>query len=89
MTKEITIKDYHDKVRSFTAGYNLDLSDHIINVCASIMMTRDKFLQGGSFVSAFVDNNLIEAVNRADDECIKHFRIMSIVMRNCYMDETF
>ena len=39
---------------------------HIVQVGASVMMTRDKFLQGGSFVQSVVDNDLQGAVNRAD-----------------------
>lgn len=40
--------------------------NHIVQVGASVMMTRDNFLQGGSFVQAVVNNDLQNAVNRAD-----------------------
>lgn len=43
---------------------------HVCHIAASIMMTRDKVLLGGSFVQAVVDNNLEQAVNRADSVCI-------------------
>jgi hypothetical protein len=46
-------------------------------------MTRDKVMMGGSFVQAVVDNNLREAINRADDTCIKYLKFFSIINWNC------
>lgn len=46
--------------------------NHVCNIAASVMMTRDNFMLGGSFVRAVVDNNLEQAVNRADSICIRN-----------------
>jgi flavin-binding protein dodecin len=46
-------------------------------------MTRDKVQMGGSFAQAIVDNNLREAINRADDTCIKYLKFFSIINYNC------
>ena len=40
-------------------------------------------LMGGSFAQAIVDNNLREAINRADDTCIKYLKFFSIINYNC------
>jgi len=48
---------------------NQDNLNHIIDVAASVMMTRDNYQRGGSFVQAVVLNDLDNAVNRADNEC--------------------
>ena len=46
--------------------------EHVCDIAASVMMTRDNVLLGGSFVQAVVDNNLEKAVNRADSICIRN-----------------
>jgi hypothetical protein len=68
-----------ENAERYTEGKNL--SSHIIHVMASIMLTRDNELQGGSFVQAIVNNDLDEAISRADDECIKHLKMFSIAKR--------
>jgi hypothetical protein len=45
---------------------------HVCNIAASIMMTRDSVLMGGSFAQAVVDNDLDGAINRADITCRQH-----------------
>jgi hypothetical protein len=52
----------------------------------SVMMTRDNVLQGGGFVQAVVANNLKESISRADTECGKHLRIISLCCSFCYVD---
>lgn len=59
-------------------GYN-DVSIHIVNVMISVMMHRDGYQRGGSFVEAICDNKLDEACSRADDDCIKYLRLFSLV----------
>lgn len=60
--------------------------NHIVHVASSIMMTRDNVIQGGSFVQAFVDNKLAEAINRADDQVINHFRFLTNVKSFSYVE---
>lgn len=58
-----------------------DISEHIVDVMISVMMTRDGVWQGGGFVEAIINNNLDDACSRADDECIKYLRLFSLVKR--------
>jgi hypothetical protein len=76
---------YTDAARSYAAKANRPVNEHVINVIASVMMTRDNVLQGGSFVQAIIDNNLYDAINRADDKCINHLKLFAIAKRNWYV----
>lgn len=75
---------YRAKAKEFAANWKVE-DNHVINICASVMMTRDSVLQGGGFVQAIIDNNLYEAVNRADDTCIKHLKLFVVAKRNWYI----
>ncbi len=75
------IEKHQNAVREFAAGYKIT-DNHVIGIGASIVMTRDNVLQGGSFAQAVVDNNLREAVNRADDTCIQYLRFFVSVKNN-------
>jgi hypothetical protein len=77
---------YRTAVVHFANRYNEEVSEHIIDVMISVMMTRDNVLQGGSFVQAVVANNLKESISRADAECGKHLRIISLCCSFCYVD---
>jgi len=77
---------YRTAVVHFLNRYNEQVSEHIIDVMISVMMTRDNVLQGGSFVQAIVGNNLREAISRADDDCGKNLRIITICCHNCYVE---
>lgn len=55
---------------------------HIAFIAASVMMTRDGFLQGGSFVQAIIQNDLECAVTRADKLMSKCIPFMVYVKRN-------
>jgi len=66
-------------------GYK-DMSNHIIDVMVSIMMTRDKVLSGGSFVQSICNNNLSESVSRADKECINYIRLLCITHSFCHVE---
>ena len=83
---ESTRNSYREAVLHFLNRYNEEVSEHIIDVMISVMMTRDNVLQGGSFVQAVVANNLKESISRADTECGKHLRIISLCCSFCYVD---
>ena len=51
------------------------------------MMTRDKVLQGGSFVEAVVANNLFQAVSRADADVVKNLRIIALAYQFARLKE--
>ena len=53
-------------------------SDHIVDIIVSVMMDRDDVMNGGSFVQAICNNDLRGAISRADDECIKHLRVIAL-----------
>lgn len=76
------VAKYKAAAQRWAAMYKVD-DQHAIDVAASILMTRDNVLQGGSFVQAVVNNNLREAINRADDTCVKYLKFFSIICNNC------
>lgn len=76
------VTKYKAAAQKWAAMYKVD-EQHAIDVAASILMTRDNVLQGGSFVQAVVNNNLREAINRADDTCVKYLKFFSIICNNC------
>jgi hypothetical protein len=62
-----------------------DETNHIINIASSIMLTRDGVLNGGSFVQAIIDNDLEEAIGRADSTCIKALKFFVQVKLYCHI----
>ena len=85
-TWEETRNKYKEAVIHFLNRYNEQVSDHIIDVMISVMMTRDKVLQGGSFVQAVVANDLKESISRADTDCGKNLRIITLCANFCYAE---
>lgn len=72
---------YWAKATEFAKSYGVEASQHIIEVMASAMMTRDNVMQGGSFVQAVVKNNLAEAISTADAACLANIRIIVLAFR--------
>ena len=67
-------------------------SEHITDIIISVLMTRDKVLIGGSFAQAVCNNDLREAVNRADTEVFDNLKkIMSAYhnISNCFYEYKF
>lgn len=82
----ITEKDYLERAKEYSKEYGVEVSEHVINVISSVMMTRDKFLQGGSFVTSVVNNDLYSAINRADSECIKNLLMIVNARYHCHLN---
>ena len=90
MEKKLTHEDYHDVARMMYFKYgdsmilggplNSQEVNHVIQVGASVLMTKDGFQQGGSFVQAVVNNDLLGAVNRADSTMRKCLLFMTYLM---------
>ena len=84
---EKTWDEIRDKYRMaavhFANRYNEQVSEHIIDIMISTMMTKDNVLHGGSFVQAVVNNDLKDAISRADTECLKHLRIITLCANFC------
>lgn len=67
---------YLKRAKEFAAQYQVEVSDHILDVMASVMMTRDNVRQGGSFVQCVVNNDLYGAISRADHSCLANLKII-------------
>jgi len=76
---------YREKAIEFAKSYNEQVSDHIINIMVSVCMTRDNVKIGGSFVQAVVNNHLHEAISKADADCLKNLRIITLSRFYCYL----
>jgi hypothetical protein len=75
---------YREKAIEFAKAYKENVSDHIIDVMASVCMTRDNVRIGGSFAQAIVNNHLHEAISRADADCLKNLRIITLARFYCH-----
>ena len=64
--------------------YNLSENDlqHIANIAASVMMTRDNVMMGGGFAHSIVTNDLKAAFDRADSVIVNAILFMIYVMHN-------
>ena len=85
-TKELI--DFYHKVAEIYCKKQIEKpSSHIVNIVASVMMTRDKVLNGGSFVQSIVYDKLEEAVCRADSECYENLRLLVMAKKYCFIEE--
>lgn len=75
---------YIDLAIKFSKSYRVEVSDHILDIMASVMMTRDKVRQGGSFSQAVVNNDLFKAVSFADQEVMENIRIIVLAYQYAY-----
>jgi hypothetical protein len=76
---------YLEKARIECAARNIS-SSHVIDICSSVMMTRDGILHGGSFVQAVVDNDLVKALAYADIECRDNLLTIAVARENWHID---
>lgn len=59
---------------------------HVIRIIQSVMMHRDDVLRGGGFVEAVVNNQLLQAVSRADQTCYANLKVIVSAREYCYVD---
>lgn len=79
---------YYPAARNFLKRYDIEASEHIVDIIVSVMRTRDNVgWQGGDFVQSVVKNNLSEAVLRADKDCVNHLKTFVLALRNCFPEE--
>lgn len=76
-----TVEKYEAAAKAYAAKNGVT-SQHIIDIAASILMTRDNVRPGGNFAQAVVNNNLREAIGRADDECAQYLRFFVRIVNN-------
>ena len=87
MTHEIYKKLAQDAFKNFESDPNNvkeDVYNHITNIAASVMMDRDNVIPGGGFVRAINENNLRDAVGRADTQCINYLKFFVYCKGNVY-----
>ena len=75
-----------ERAIQFAKDWNYEnVSDHIIDIMVSIMCTRDKSsYAGGGFVEAIINNNLYQAMSRADSECRDNMFLLTMCNANCH-----
>ena len=79
--KEYLDKNYPDNQMNVLFGIK-DRS-HIEDLAASVIMTRDRIMLGGSFVRAIVNNDLNGAVERADLDAARALKIFVQINKYC------
>ncbi len=84
------VEDYFEKhahtVIPVSTLLNDDAKEHIINIGTSILCTKwNVGYPGGSFVQAVIDNNLMEAVGRADSINVDALKFYCQLMYNVSM----
>jgi hypothetical protein len=47
-------------------------------------LTRDCEIMGGDFSKAIIENNLYEAILRADSDCLQHLKMIVIIANQLY-----
>jgi hypothetical protein len=85
------MKTYRDQaIESFYKfhGYAAITEDqmHVVDIAKSIMMHRDEVLDGGGFVTAFVNNDLGGAIGRADKTIINYFPFLNNVKYHSHVN---
>jgi hypothetical protein len=91
----MTILEKQDLVRSVVekfyyqngldCGSSMTQSElnHILDIGTSILCTKWKVgFEGGGFVQAFVNNDLMNAIGRADSTTIKGFKFFGMLVYN-------
>ena len=75
---------YRKKATEFATKWDVN-NDHIIHIISSVMMTRDKYLEGGDFVQAVCRNDLRSAVARADKQCSEHLKVIALAYTDAHL----
>lgn len=70
MIDEIEDKYNQAVVKWLVANDKTDVSEHIIDIITSALLTRNKIKDGGGFVQALVKNDLKGAIGRADSQAL-------------------
>ena len=80
------VNQYQIAAQEFALEYDVT-NPHIINIIASVMMTRDgKGLQGGGFVQSVVNNDLFGAISKADSECYNNLKVIVAANQYSYLN---
>jgi hypothetical protein len=63
------------------------ITPHIIDVTASVMMCRDGYRPGGSTVEAICNNDLHGAVARADREVMANLQVIVAAYKYAHIEQ--
>lgn len=75
MTFEKLKETYAHLVTEWAARNKYVITDHTTDIIISILLHRDKIINnGGSFVQAFMANNLHDVIRFADNEVMANLR---------------
>lgn len=87
MSQEHTDKyeAYYRIAKLYPSSQGLEVSPHITDIIASVMMTRDNFLTGGSFAQAVVNNDLRGVIRYGDEDCLKNIRLIFMAYENAFL----
>ena len=79
----------YEQATKFAIEYGFtNVSEHILDIMVSIMVTRDKTsYAGGGFVQAVVDNDLYLSLSRADTDCRNNIYLLVMCNANCFINK--
>lgn len=70
-------QQYKHNLEEWLVRNKYTMTDHIKDVTISILLHRDRIVDhGGSFVQAFMANNLHNVIRYADDAVMAHLRMI-------------
>jgi hypothetical protein len=78
-------ENYKKAAIQFAKDWEVEVSNHNVDIMVSIMMNRDGIMSGGGFVEAVCNNNLVEAVCRADMDNLRVIKLLALTNVNCYI----
>ena len=78
-------ENYKKAAIEFAKDWQVEVSNHNVDIMISIMMNRDGIMSGGGFVDAVCSNNLVEAVSRADGDNLRVIKLLALTNVNCYI----
>ena len=81
---ELEDKYNQEVVKWLVSNNKTNVSEHIIDIITSVIMTRTKVKIGGGFAQAAVNNDLNGAIGKADSECLENLAL--IVKANLNID---
>lgn len=81
------MREYREKASNWVDAYRVrpEDRDHIVDIVASLMMTRDGVLSGGSFVHAVLENDLFNTVGRGDEVCQRNLKVIVAAKYYCHL----
>jgi hypothetical protein len=76
-------EQYRYNLNNWLTGNKYEVSEHIKDICVSVLLHRDRIVDyGGSFVQAFIANNLHNVIRYADNDVMANLRIIYQAYQN-------